>query len=157
MLPDGSLDSPQRQKYRFIAMVERWIGCRRTTCIGEEALAPPTTQNAFALFTLQTLNFEHAALQFGGRLEHNGYNPTGLEQRSFNGFSGAAGFRVPLGERFQTLHYWIRTLAWLPVKRATTGLGRFTQPDQPGLAWRTGFSRMRRINADYLRQSVASA
>ena len=64
---------------------------------GEEALAPPTTQNAFALFTLQTLNFEHAALQFGGRFEHNGYNPTGLQQRSFNGFSGAAGFRVPVG------------------------------------------------------------
>jgi hypothetical protein len=39
--------------------------------------------------------------------------------------------------RLRTHHYWIRTLAWLPVKRATTGLGRFTQPDQPGLAWRT--------------------
>jgi Recombinase zinc beta ribbon domain len=39
--------------------------------------------------------------------------------------------------RLRTLHYWIRTLAWLPVKRATTGLGHFTQPDQPGLAWRT--------------------
>ena len=39
--------------------------------------------------------------------------------------------------RLRTPHYWIRTLAWLPVKRATTGLGHFTQPDQPGLAWRT--------------------
>jgi iron complex outermembrane recepter protein len=42
-------------------------------------------------------------LQFGGRFEHNGYNPTnlaglaGLPQRSFNGVSGSAGFRVPLG------------------------------------------------------------
>jgi len=35
MLQDGSFDSPQRpKKYRFIAMVERWIGCQRTTCIG---------------------------------------------------------------------------------------------------------------------------
>src|SRR5215467_4115267 len=39
--------------------------------------------------------------------------------------------------RLRPHHYWIRTLAWLPVKRATTGLGHFTQPDQPGLAWRT--------------------
>ena len=74
-----------------------WGMHRDYESIGEEALAPPTTQNAFALFTLQTLNFEHAALQFGGRFEHNGYNPTGLPQRSFNGFSGAAGFRVPVG------------------------------------------------------------
>jgi iron complex outermembrane receptor protein len=74
-----------------------WGMRRDYESVGEEALAPPTTQNAFALFTLQTLNFEHAALQFGGRFEHNGYNPTGLQQRSFNGFSGAAGFRVPVG------------------------------------------------------------
>jgi iron complex outermembrane recepter protein len=74
-----------------------WGMHRDYESIGEEALAPPTTQNAFALFTLQTINFEHAALQFGGRFEHNGYNPTGLQQRSFNGFSGAAGFRVPFG------------------------------------------------------------
>jgi iron complex outermembrane recepter protein len=74
-----------------------WGMHRDYESIGEEALAPPTTQNAFALFTLQTLNFEHAALQFGGRFEHNGYDPTGLQQRSFNGFSGAAGFRLPFG------------------------------------------------------------
>jgi iron complex outermembrane recepter protein len=74
-----------------------WGMHRDYESVGEEALAPPTTQNAFALFTLQTLNFEHAALQFGGRFERNGYNPTGLQQRSFNGFSGAAGFRVPFG------------------------------------------------------------
>jgi iron complex outermembrane receptor protein len=74
-----------------------WGMHRDYKTIGEEAIAPPTTQNAFALFTLQTINFERAALQFGGRFEHNGYDPTGLLQRSFNGFSGAAGFRLPVG------------------------------------------------------------
>jgi iron complex outermembrane receptor protein len=74
-----------------------WGMHRDYESIGEEALAPPTTQNAFALFTLQKIDFERVALQFGGRFEHNGYNPTGLQQMSFNGFSGAAGFRVPLG------------------------------------------------------------
>jgi iron complex outermembrane recepter protein len=63
---------------------------------GEEALAPPTTQNSFAAFALQRLDFEHLGFQFGGRVEHNGYTPQGLEDRSFTGFSGAVGVRVPL-------------------------------------------------------------
>src|SRR5262249_57507736 len=74
-----------------------WGMHRDYESVGEEALAPPTTQNAFALFTLQTINFERAALQFGGRFEHNGYNPTGFQDRAFNGCSGAAGLRGPIG------------------------------------------------------------
>ena len=54
--------------------------------IGAEALAPPTLQNNFAVF----------ALQLGGRVEHNSYDPSGLSERSFTGVSGAAGVRVPL-------------------------------------------------------------
>ena len=65
--------------------------------IGEEALAPPTTQNNFAAFGLQTVDFEKFAFQFGGRVERNGYNPNGLRDRSFTGFSGSAGIRVRLG------------------------------------------------------------
>ncbi|HEY6403414.1 MAG TPA: TonB-dependent receptor, partial [Blastocatellia bacterium] len=87
----------ERRNGRLSGSFGFWGMHRDYESIGEEALAPPTTQNAFALFGLQTIDLEHAALQFGGRFEHNGYNPTGLPQRSFNGFSGAAGFRVPLG------------------------------------------------------------
>lgn len=69
--------------------------------IGEEALAPPTTQNNFAAFGLQTVDFEKFAFQFGGRIEHNGYSPASglnaLRDRSFTGFSGSAGVRVGLG------------------------------------------------------------
>ena len=65
--------------------------------IGEEALAPPTTQNNFAAFGLQTIDFDRFAFQFGGRIEHNGYSPDGLRDRSFTGFSGSAGIRVGLG------------------------------------------------------------
>ncbi|MGH9841390.1 MAG: TonB-dependent receptor, partial [Blastocatellia bacterium] len=65
--------------------------------IGEEALAPPTTQNNFAAFGLQTIDFEKFAFQFGGRVERNGYSPDGLRDRSFTGFSGSAGIRVGLG------------------------------------------------------------
>ncbi|MBX3278565.1 MAG: TonB-dependent receptor [Acidobacteria bacterium] len=66
--------------------------------IGAEALAPPTTQNNFAAYALQRFDLTRAVLQFGGRVEHNSYKPTGLNDRSFTGFSGAAGLRVPLWE-----------------------------------------------------------
>ncbi len=87
----------ERRTGRLTGSFGFWGMRRDYESIGEEALAPPTTQNAFALFTLQTINFERAALQFGGRFEHNGYNPTDLEKRSFNGFSGSVGLRVPFG------------------------------------------------------------
>jgi iron complex outermembrane recepter protein len=64
--------------------------------IGEETLAPPVDQNSFAAFTLQELDFERVRFQFGGRVEHNGYEPQGLPARSFTGFSGAAGVRFGL-------------------------------------------------------------
>jgi iron complex outermembrane recepter protein len=68
---------------------------------GEEALAPPTLQNAFAVFVLEKLDYERATFQVGGRYEHNTYDPTSLPDRptpgrTFNGFSGAAGLRVSL-------------------------------------------------------------
>jgi iron complex outermembrane receptor protein len=66
--------------------------------IGEEALAPPTTQNNFAVYALQKLDFKRVVLQFGGRIEHNSYQPETLGDRSFTGFSGALGARVPLWE-----------------------------------------------------------
>jgi len=75
-----------------------WFLHRRYEASGEEVLAPPVTQRAFALFALQQLDLRRLILQFGGRLEHNGYDPVGLPSRSFTGFSGAAGVRLPLWE-----------------------------------------------------------
>lgn len=63
---------------------------------GAEALAPPTSHRNFAAFGLETIDFDRFALQFGGRVERNGYNPTGLRDRSFTGASGSAGIRVGL-------------------------------------------------------------
>ena len=42
-----------------------WGSHRDFSASGEEALGPPTKQNAFALFGLQNLDFERVALQFG--------------------------------------------------------------------------------------------
>lgn len=78
---------------------------------GEEALAPPVDQRAFALFALQEISHERLKLQLGGRLEHTRYAPdTGsptslregkgaLRDRSFTGVSAGAGARVQLWPR----------------------------------------------------------
>ena len=77
-----------------------WGMHRDFSAIGEEALAPPTKQNAFAVFALQNVDFERVAFQFGARVEHNGYKPEATESRgvlpdrSFTGLSAAAGIRV---------------------------------------------------------------
>ncbi|HWP42515.1 MAG TPA: TonB-dependent receptor, partial [Blastocatellia bacterium] len=63
---------------------------------GAEALAPPVDQKSFAVFTLQEIDYEKVRFQFGGRIEHNRYDPDGLRERSFTGFSGAAGVRFTL-------------------------------------------------------------
>ena len=42
---------------------------------GEEALAPPTTQDAVAVFAYEELEFDKLRLQFGARIERNAYNP----------------------------------------------------------------------------------
>jgi iron complex outermembrane receptor protein len=65
--------------------------------VGEEAPAPHTKQNSFAVYGLERVDFEHIGVQFGGRVEQNGYNPDGnFRDRNFVGFSGSAGVRVPL-------------------------------------------------------------
>ncbi len=63
---------------------------------GEEVLAPPVLQNGGAAFALEEVAFERFKLQFGGRVETNHYDPTGLASKSFTGASGAAGIQVPL-------------------------------------------------------------
>ena len=62
-----------------------WTKYRDYKVIGEEALAPPTTQTAFAAFAYEELELgPSAALQFGARFEHNDYNPA-MRQESDHG------------------------------------------------------------------------
>jgi iron complex outermembrane receptor protein len=72
---------------------------RSLNVVGAEALAPPTTQDNFAAFALQSIDVERVTFQFGGRVERNAYDPTGLRARSFTGFSGSAGMRVGLSDQ----------------------------------------------------------
>ncbi|MFL6373814.1 MAG: TonB-dependent receptor [Pyrinomonadaceae bacterium] len=72
---------------------------RYFSTIGNEVLvAGPVRQNMSSVFGLEEWTHERVTLQFGGRLEHNGYNPENpaLIDRSFTGFSGAIGGKVNL-------------------------------------------------------------
>ena len=90
----------QRKHGRLSGRFGFWGMHRDFAATGEEALAPPTKHNAFAVFGLQTLDFEPVSIQFGGRVETNRYRPEPtdvrgvLPDRTFTGFSGAAGIRV---------------------------------------------------------------
>ena len=91
----------QKKRDKLSGRFGFWGSRRNFAASGDEALAPPTRHNAFAIFALETLDFERASLQFGGRVENNRYTPTETAQRgllpsrSFIGFSGAIGLRVP--------------------------------------------------------------
>ncbi len=63
---------------------------------GAEAITPPTIQNAFAGYGVETISLERVRLQFGGRVETNQYRPRVGLARNFTGFSGGAGISVPI-------------------------------------------------------------
>jgi iron complex outermembrane recepter protein len=91
----------QRKRGRLSGKLGFWGTHRNFESSGEESLAPPTTQNAFAVFGLETLDFERLSIQVGGRLETNRYHPEEtvargvLRDRTFTGASAAVGIRVP--------------------------------------------------------------
>ncbi len=68
--------------------------------VGAEALVQGKVKhNMFSAFALEEVNFNRVALQFGGRVESNRYNPlndSDYINRNFTGFSGAAAARVRL-------------------------------------------------------------
>ena len=91
-----------------------WSLRRDYLSVGEEALAPPTTQTALAAFVYEELDFGRVRVQFGGRLELNDYQvdpraaadgdaeglvPPPVWNRDFLGASGSAGVQVDLGAR----------------------------------------------------------
>ncbi len=64
----------------------------------EQLITGPVKHNSFSFFALEELDFERVKLQFGGRVENNRYRPADptLRDRSFTGFSGAAGINFGL-------------------------------------------------------------
>ena len=83
-----------------------WGTYRDYSSQGEEALAPPTTQKAFAGFLYEELTFPHVTLQFGGRIDRSTFNPDAaavperedIRSRDFTEFSGSVGLLGHLRE-----------------------------------------------------------
>jgi iron complex outermembrane receptor protein len=73
----------QRKTGRLSGKFGLWSLYRDFNAVGEEALAPPTTQGAFAGFLYEEMELgPRARLQFGARFEYNDYNP---EERAKHG------------------------------------------------------------------------
>jgi iron complex outermembrane recepter protein len=72
-----------------------WGMRRDFKSVGEEAIAPPVDQNAFAVYGVEELKFERLRLQFGLRAERNSYAPATARSRSFTGVSASGGIYVP--------------------------------------------------------------
>ena len=102
----------QRPVGRLSGKFGAWSLRRDYLSVGEEALAPPTTQTALAAFVYEELNFGRVRVQFSGRLESNDYQvdrraavhrdaqalvPPPVRNRDFLGASGSAGLQVDLG------------------------------------------------------------
>lgn len=86
----------QKQHGRWTGNFGFWGLARDYKATGEEAITPPTTQNAFAAFVVEGASFGRLRLQYGARFEHNAYDPTGLVKTSFNGLAASAGANVGL-------------------------------------------------------------
>ena len=72
-----------------------WFLHRAFDAIGDEALSPPVDQRAYAGFLYEEIESPHATMQFGGRLDHSKYEPTGgLRPRDFTEFSGSVGLLI---------------------------------------------------------------
>ncbi len=106
----------QKRAGRLSGRLGVWGQFRDYVATGEEALAPPSTQQAFAVFGYEELDFGRARLQFGGRLEHNSFSadardaehgpddghdhtiePPAVRDRTFTGLSASAGLHTALG------------------------------------------------------------
>ena len=103
----------QRQTAALSGTYGVWTKVRNYVATGEEALAPPTDQTAFAAFGYEELAFGSHRLQLGGRVEQNAYavdpreasgsegegglEPPEVRDRDFTGMSASVGFQTDLG------------------------------------------------------------
>lgn len=106
----GRLEAQHRRLGRFQGQFGAWGQHRDYVATGEEALSPPTTQDALAGFLYEEATFDAFALQAGARVESNSYDPDvppdtedpagrDIRPRDFTGVSASAGIRVPFADR----------------------------------------------------------
>jgi iron complex outermembrane receptor protein len=64
---------------------------RAFDAVGAEALSPAVDQQSGSAFLFEELTWPHVTFQFGGRVEHTGFEPVGEPTRDFTNFSGSVG------------------------------------------------------------------
>lgn len=116
---------------------------------GEETLAPPVNQTAFALFGLEEFSWERVRLQFGGRWETNHYSPDGLRERRFSGLSASAGAWLPLWASGALVANYIRSYR-APALEELYNYG----PHPGNLAYEIGNPDLRREAGDGVEVSL---
>lgn len=68
---------------------------RAFVAAGEEVLSPPVDQKGASAFLYEeVVASPNVSVQFGGRVEHASFDPTGDEPRTFTNFSGSLGLLV---------------------------------------------------------------
>jgi iron complex outermembrane recepter protein len=89
--------------HRPVAGLKGTIGVEGTNrdyeSIGQEALAPPTSQRSFSAYLYEEAPFHHLTLQFGARVDHTNFNTDpaavpdreGIVDRKFTNVSGSVG------------------------------------------------------------------
>lgn len=68
-----------------------WGTVRDFEAQGAEALAPATSQTAFAAFLYEEVPLHHVTFQLGGRVDRTAFSPEGRGERRFTEASGALG------------------------------------------------------------------
>jgi iron complex outermembrane receptor protein len=68
-----------------------WFLNRAFNAAGDEALSPAVDQRGLAAFVYEEAAWSHFTLQFGGRIDHARYTPTGESERTFTTGSGSLG------------------------------------------------------------------
>ena len=110
-------DVDQRQSGILSGRFGLWSQFRDYAAVGDETLAPPTNQDAFAVFAYEELDLGRYRIQFGGRVERNAYTvaprvpdhdeteasaglqPVGVRDRTFTGVSASVGVQTDLGSQ----------------------------------------------------------
>lgn len=142
----------QKRRGPFSGSFGVWGLRRDYEALGDEAIVPPTVQNAFAVYGVESIDLERLRFQFGGRVETNRYKPaTGLA-RNFTGFSGSAGVSYRLDDRSNVLANFSRAY------RAPALEELYANGPHPGLqAFEIGDPNLRRermhgLDGSYRRQ-----
>jgi iron complex outermembrane receptor protein len=88
---DVEVIGTHRSVGRLKGTIGGWVMDRDFAAEGAEALSPPVGQRGFAAFLYEEITWPHVTVQFGSRLDHTRFSPSGERELDFTNVSGSAG------------------------------------------------------------------